>query len=338
MITIQRYFLYILMFNSFCLSAMEHVDRAEWIDVKDRVDIDKLALDTQAKLMRDIIDRDHLGIGACECGHLRSLLGSIVSFIKPCLLTHTQIADEMGKIVGHIPQGMNKKAVLQKLIKKHWYVRYLMDYLVQQKIDALTNVTVSNIHTMYDDYVNENESDVVKIMVRDDVSAILFADTYPTTIDLLDIHFTTLRADGGIRSHSLSLSSDDKYVPDDKYVKATSGNNERLVWDMKTAQLVNAQQVTGVNWIKPNKSSSESIKYKAIIFESGMFLFAHPQIASHLCQQAFENSNTKSELTALKDSKIAGEIEGFVRDNLNKVIENKILLLTDHRFLKRSTR
>jgi hypothetical protein len=348
MVTIQRYFLYILMFNSFYLSAMERVVETLEITESDHQSIvfetthaKIIVFDTHIKNIAAKIDRDHLKIGACECWHLKNLLGSCVSFVKGrFLMTYQQSEAEMNKIVSYIPEDVNKKNFVKELVATHWYVYYLMHNLVLQKIEELEAVTGSTIDALYNDY--RNEKDVIKRIVCDDAYKIFsnklrrFTDTHNlNSIDCIVLY----GPHGDLQPSSLAISSDGKYVG------AIDHNNTHLRWDMQTGKRIDPEDAEKkIEWIGANLQpktihldydgyydvTDKNERFYAVTTYEGMsdrrkgiVLCKSPQIASDLYQRALENSKTFGELYALESAKTIKSIEGFPQGNLNRGIENK---------------
>jgi hypothetical protein len=343
MIMLKRYSLYALMLNSFCLFAMEHAK------------IVILNVDTCAADIRDKIDRDHLGINKNIC--FRRIVGSCVSCYKNKLLTYQKAADEMNKIESYISsEEVNKKLVLEKLAAHHWYVNYLMQALVCKKIDELEDVKGSTIDALYD-FIDE--SDVEK-MVYNEACKKLFLNV---PHGLWNIHCTVLYGpNGDLQPSSLAMSTDGTYV------RATDFNNAHLVWDMKEGKRIflSGEDRKNVTWVHGDNNKNNSLlgvyssdlyekrysvsddndKYYATVDQPGAFSFlknspveikdckaiilsTRSQEASFFCQQAFANSyKNREELIALRDSKSINAIEGFPKNNINKLIESRIDELT----------
>ncbi len=355
MVRLQRSFLYIVMLNSFCLFAMKYED------------VNKLNSDIYAADIRDIIDRDHLGINEDVC--FRKLIGVCVSWYKNKLLTYQKATDEMNKIESYITKDMDKKSVLQKLVAQHWYVNYLMQALVYKKTEELDDITGLTIDKLYDDELHVDSDDngaqriasngASKLFFGKDINKKLTA-IMPTLLS--DIHFTVLYGPhGNIEPSSLGMSANGKYL------RATDDNNIHSIWDMKTGEIINSLQIESIEWVNGHnyvdyehknnallggyscifeeryRVSDKHDNYCAMVTNSYMpidseffpidvahnrkaiVLFKRPEVASYLCQKAFDNSYIRvAELVNLSDSKAFKAIEGFPRKNLERIIGNRI--------------
>lgn len=355
MVMLQRAFLYIVMFNSFCLFAMKYDD------------VSKLNADTCAADIRDRIDRDHLGVNEDAC--FRRLSGSLFSWFRNKFLTYKIATKEMNKIESYIPKDADKKSVLQKLVAQHWYMNYLMQALVCQKVEELDDITGRTIDRLYSDelYGVSDENGAKKIASKlffDNAIGKKLIDIMPTVLS--NIHFTILYGPhGNINPSSLGMSANGKYL------RATDDDNIHSIWDMKTGEIINSLQIENIEWIRRHKYVDYEHKNNALLggyscmFEEryrvidnddnycamvtnsympidseffpidaahnrkAIVLFKRPEVASYLCQKAFDNSYIRfAELVQLSGSKAFNAVEGFPQKNLERIISNRIQQLT----------
>jgi hypothetical protein len=150
---------------------------------------------------------------------------------------------------------------------------------------------------------------------------------------------------------------------DGNYVRATDYNNAHLVWDMKEGKRIflSGEDRKNVAWARGDKHinnpllgaysslyekgysvSDDNKNYYATVHNPSVFICLRSLVeikdckaiilskrlqekASCFCQRAFANSyKNREELIALRDSKSINAIEGFIKNNLNKLIENRI--------------
>ena len=121
MIAAKKYFLYSLIINSFCLTAMDSNDRA--------------VIAYNYEIVRNKVDYNHLGIGKTTC--FRPIIGSYLSYYKTILLPKEKVAAEMKRIQTYIPSNDHRKAVLLMAAREHWYVNYLMQALIIEKVKKI---------------------------------------------------------------------------------------------------------------------------------------------------------------------------------------------------------
>jgi hypothetical protein len=331
--------------------------------------IEQLTVETCVENIRDIIDEKHLKIAKDVC--LRSLQGACISWCRNQYLTYKKATTEMQQIESYIPSNMqnnNRMRVLDTLVVKHWYVNYLIQALVRQKSNEFENVTGFTIDTLYcgaqscsvrdENIVEKSVSHEAWNVFFDNIEKKRLIDIMPRILD--DIHFTVLYGNSAIKSSSLMISSDSKYV------RATDDTKSYMIWDTETGETVDSAQIASQNiaWVSGHmyaddrKNSAFGVygntleegyrvinttdTYCAITTHPDMvingeffskaiarnrkaiILFKRPQMVSYLCQKAFNNSYLRSnELLQLSQSDTFKAIEGFPRKNLERFIENR---------------
>lgn len=218
MVTVKRYFLYGLMFNSFCLVAMEVKTFA-----------DENAINLSVQKVRDQIDSKHLKIDKNVC--FRRIIGSVYSFMQSSFLPMDQVTAEMKKIESYISFDADRESVLKKLVARHWYVDYLMRVLIEKKIEDLNQVKGSSIDALY----SCSDESVVKKVVHNCALETFFSRSgirdqlEDSPRDWLnDIHCTIL----SVTTHQIELSSL-IMSSDSTYLRATDYCDNETVWDMK---------------------------------------------------------------------------------------------------------
>ena len=191
-------------------------------------------------------------------------------------------------------------------------------------------------------------------------------DIIPQVIS--DIHFTVLyHSHGDVQPDSLKMSSDGKYLQatttdklnitqvwemqTGKTVNELDINVEQWNRGMTYADHSHYEQAALGGYscspieryrvcdkednycamvAHPYMSIDSEFFPKDVVHNSkAIILFKRPKEVSYLGQKAFDNSYTKiDELKALENSKIINDIQGFPKENLKRVIENRITELT----------
>jgi hypothetical protein len=268
-----------------------------------------------------------------------------------------------------IESDKSRCCIFKTLVDRHWYVQYLMQALVDENVHHLECVTGNTIDELYDKYSGANENKMQDIAIAaaykkffdDNLDKKKLTDIMPLVMS--DIHFTVLYHPNkkDIKPDSLKMSSDGKYL------RAADERNIYLKLEMETGKSLGINGIDSIEWISGKTDAQESVfgvyscvamdRYKVVdkkdmyyaqvsdaytVIDSEFFkkedqnnpqaiiLFKRPQKISYLCQKAFDNSYGNSkELQALRDSRAYKSVEGFPKENLARVIENRIKQLTN---------
>jgi hypothetical protein len=325
MVAIRRYFLYGLMFNSFCLMAMEVKTFAE-----------ENAINLYVQKICDQIDSKHLKIDKNVC--FRRIIGSVYSFIQSSFVPIEQVTAEMEKIESYISFDADREGVFKKLVAKHWYVNYLMRALVEKKIEDLNQVKGSTIDALYS---VSNESVLKKVVHNCALETFFSKSGIRGQLEdmprdwLNDIHCIILSTGRhGIQQRFVFMSSDGQYL------RATDDYNNEIVWNMQQGVEVGLSDAdygqikwTPGDWYSRKRYcvTDTTNTYQAERYNfnhSLMILLKRPQEASYLCEKAFNNNKYhRQELVALRNSRTLQAIEGFPRDNFIKALDGHISAL-----------
>ncbi len=355
MISIKRYFLPVLMINSFCLFAME----TDLIDVG-----------IEVEQIRDKIDQDHLGMS--KDIWFRGIRGTCKSLYKSIGLAQDAIEEEMLKIESYISVNADKELVLKKLEQRHRYVGCLLQVLVWAKIAEIEEVKGSTIDKLC---MSTDETGFKKIVHayalqkffsdRDKHKYVDGSEWNWLMSNLSrsnDIHFTVLyEHKSAIQASTLATSSDGKYL------QSTDCGGNKIIWDMQQGVKINNADIQHecLEWVPASWCRDSGTKRHFVLDETenyyatsnitdipqgmvfpyeavwgvpvanlpvkikenvpAIVLFKRPQEISYLCHQAFYKSKkSRDELIALRDSKSLAAIEGFPQKNLKNRIENSI--------------
>ncbi len=314
------------------------------------------------------IDRDHVGVSDCVMNvqwHLRSLVGSCLSMYKGYRITPQQAAKEWDKIQSYIPPYIKKESVLEELVERHWYVNYVMQALADQKARELEDITGSNVINKLHD-LKKVDSVVFSYACNKFLNKSLLG-MMPENIS--DIHFIALEhPDGNVNPASLAMSADDKYLRATSnngtyavwemetatLVDRSNAEENRAWWkksDLYADYSHKKQNLFGGYssvFMERYRVTSNGDQYCAMATNAYMsidseflpveiarnpkaiLLFKKPEAISYFCQKAFDNSYTKSaELSHLRNSTVVKSIQGFPRQNLERVIDNRIKTLTN---------
>ena len=337
----KHYVLCGLMVSSFCVMAMEFSQNAQVSFCVEEV--------------RNKIDTEILGISRDIC--FRGILGSICSYFRSYGLSKEQAAKEMEKIESYIT-FKDKKIVLKKLAKRHWYVNYVMHNLVEAKLHEVYRVQGSTIDELYNP-VDENS---VKSMIHTKALKMFFDESGINNVlertpigTMNEIHFVVLRGhESEIKLDSLIMSADSKYL------QSTDSTDTCIIWDMQQGVMANDMLDKKIQWqckraplplgkyavdwtdtyaaISGNSESvigEKSLPLSIFRIQNilsdirerskpAIILFKRPEEVSYLCQKAFINSYYHREgLIALSQSKSFEKLEGFPKENLKKLLETR---------------
>lgn len=323
---IKQFFVWALLFNSIVLLGME------------------LLVDQQKsiKQMHDFIDENYLGIDDDEYG--KCLIGPFMSWFKSFYITQKQAADEMCVIENYISKTFDKHLMLTTIIEKHWYVAYLMQKLINAKLEEFKSVTGSTI----DDLMSPTFAHVFEKIVWQHAYDLFLKHVSAHQIALFNIspdilQYTILF---GHKCEVLHLAMSE----DGKYLESIDYGNNKMLWDMRKGIKVDitcdaydhikwAQQMdsgydgtcdendnyyatTQVNTMNINENIYPHIKYASE--DRVIYLFKRPTAMEYACQKAFKNSANISfeELIHLRKSDSIQLITGFVKDNFESCFKD----------------
>jgi hypothetical protein len=349
MTIMKKYFLCALILNTVSLFGMLDFQYEEYVFSGDYGSMLSSEETVCSRKIRDTIDQNHLGIGKFTC--CRSFLGSIKSYYKTTLLSKEIAAKEIERIESYISSYINKisfninrKTIFKRLVEKHWYVNYVVQVLIKEKIKEFEAVKGSTLDQLYTpDFSNDING--VNEMVYNKAHESFFKDMHrKNEVEILllpftDIHFTALYGHTNkINPSSLIMSSDSAYL------KSKDIDNKKIVWEMKTGAqvyLTNKKIEWSSGYVPPYMQPcaiDKNDRYYATSINTAftrpvnidkkrpaIILYTRPEERSYLCQRAFENhQNNHAELIALKDSDNFKKIEGFPRTNLGQLIESSL--------------
>jgi hypothetical protein len=350
MTAIKKYFLCVLMCNSLYLQAMKHDNIAQ--------------IEQSVQEVCNKIDENFLGITPngwfIPFNWFIPFIGAVCSTIKSFNLSKETAACNLQIIASYIRSYSNKKAIFKALVKKHWLVHFLIQNLIQAKLNEFQNVTGFTIDALYKPDFSNDSADM-ETMIYTQASDYYFREAgirepiYEIPNKNNDIHFTVLYGHtDDIDPNSLIMSSDGNYLKTKDY------NKKSIIWDTKNGIKTNVKNKQ-INWSSgPNygdftcdqyrnylaisiknsgiatgedhaPSSLEEMempgKLRVIVDHSkpAIVLYKRSQEISHLCQNAFHKSKDDlAGLTALLNSNSIKQIEGFPQKNLQKLIEERV--------------
>ena len=349
MTAMKKYFLYVFMLNSLCLNAMDN---------------NSAGIDLYIEEICDTIDKNHLKLDYRKNSWFKPIVGAIYSYYKSHFLNKEIATAEIETIESYIPSHINKADALNGLVEKHWYVDYLMQLLLKEKLDELEQVTGSTIDALYKpDFTNDN-TDIKEIIYQTASTTFFSASGIYKPIYYIpnrnnDIHYTVLYGHiHEINPHSLIMSSDGNYLRTKDY------NKQSIIWDTKNGIQTTLNKNKKITWrsgsyrdftmdinknycaisinnsgIATGEGHSPSsleemerpgkLRVKVDYRKPAIVLYKCPEEISHLCQNAFYKSkNDLAELTALLNSNSMQAIEGFPRKNLQKLIASRVSQLS----------
>lgn len=336
---IKRYVLYGLVFNAVCLVGMDFFED------------EKVALCVER--VRNVIDIDHLGM--TRNIWLRGVIGSCLSYYYSSVLSKEQIINEMNKIESQITLP-DKELVLKKIAARHWYVNYLMQNLILDKVEEFNAVKGSTIDALY---FPVHESAFKKI-VHECALKKLFRKAgiknplSHVPVDNIDIAVLYGHTDD-IHPNFLSMSCDGKYL------LSTDRQKNEIVWDMEKGEKIdldpastqwisgykvddegyfvidnnNNYYATSVRFVENKEDHSPLYGWDYVTSNNvpvqikknspAIILFKRPQGVLHLCKIAFERGkDDDQELLALRESKSIQCVKGFPQNNLKQLITEQI--------------
>jgi hypothetical protein len=317
---IKLYFLYFLMCSSVVLFAM----------------------DIEVENVRDKIDSELLGINKNSC--CKRLLGTLFSLSMSCGLSKEKAFTEMQKIELYITSD-DKETVLEQLEKRHWYIYYVLNGLIDIKVREIQNVTGSTVDAL----LNLPTENGLQRLVHKRALQKYFDDAgidKPLAHLFLnkesDIHCTALC------EHTCPIKQDMLAISEDStYLLSTDNAGKEKIWDLRQAERVSLQESErqAIQWKFGKWQKSTSIfGYYSPLHDAvdkndqyyategnplgeqyPVLLWKRPTEKSYLCHEALLNSSKKpNEVEALLQSKSFTAIEGFPKTNLAKKI-NAIL-------------
>lgn len=327
---IKYYFLCWFLLNSMSLLAM----RTELLDV-----------------ICNQIDEYHLAIDKSVC--CTHLIGSWMAYYNSYYITPSQANAEMKKIEFYIPYGSNKEKLLTQLIEKHWYVNWLMQKMVEEKVKEFEAVKGSTIDALdcHIPTIGNELGDMIYNKASEQfcqgITGLL------KEININDMDYVIL---DGHTSAVLEL----KISEDGKLLRSKDYKNNTFIWDIKTGKRINSIQEKEdlIKWINNSHDYYDSVidvqdKYCAKVvnyrnmqgrvigspfkntavlllkdniqipmelWENGslILLLKKREQREHLCEKAFWNSyHDKDELVALRQSRSIKTLTGFLRDNFD---------------------
>jgi len=329
-----------LVFNALCVFCME----------------DPSVADLYANV-HSHIDETYLGIDKNSA--FKGIRGAILSVYCSLHLTYQQALNTMNEIDSYIPASSHKEHILKELYLNHWYVHFLMQDLIDERLKHFEQVKGSTIDSVLDKSNLNTAQKVVHDIARKeffDRSRIHRSLAHVPMGWFSDIHLTALYGHKHyVDPFSLKISSDGKYL------QSTDIKNDRITWDTEkgcvadhpeeitsgcvrlpdggvidfcdTCYAVSSNSGVGIG---PNYMVNAgdigkpgNIPIRIDKSKSSIILFKRPQEISYLCQQAFYNSKTIAELIALQSSNSINEIEGYPRDRLIERIKRRINELND---------
>lgn len=314
------------MFNAFYVLPMEYY-------------INDMHDDLSVETVRDLIDENHLGINSDRC--FRSIIGAYSSWRKSSNLTNEEVIAEMDKIESYIKLE-DKERVLKKLDKRHWYVNYLFQTLINAKIEEFKKVKGSTIDALYN-FIGENgfkrivHQKAFKLFFDSSgiESALLYFALLHDAIDKSkDIHCINLLGHTNeIHPTSLVISFDNKYL------RSTDCENNEIVWNMQKGVKVDLprEECDSIKWTVGSAYWYNNKQYCVIDSADNYYAYnskvgdkpaitlcKRPQEISYLCQQAFNNNMyDRSESIILFNSESFTKTEGFPQDNLKRLMEKR---------------
>lgn len=330
------------------------------------------AVDSEVQRIVDMINQYHLNYQDNW-----AIARHFYNFCDAISLTEQQVEGEMDLIESYISEGVDKECVLQKLAQEHWYIDYLMTVLVKKKITEFNEVTGSTIDSLYGNMADAlyhcTDKSSIKNLIYQHVLDHFFHELDTIDISLFDevseesqsIYFTILKGYDQIKSSSLSISTDGRYI------RATDYNKKHIIWDTTSGGTVTSAVDTrsqNIDWIVSKRDKKflgfddEEKKYsvatqnyyamvkKLRILDSRGQFFSGPEYKSKviiLCkrpepilywyQKAFDNSKDNlAELVALRNSKNLADIKGFPQNNIKQLIAkhiNKLNLTVDWQYV-----
>ena len=323
MIVIQRFFVFIFLFNVVgCLAMSEK--------------------DLYVEQLRDIIDIQLVRIDTDSC--FRVLQGSFWSYYKNLFLTDNKALLEVRKIGDYIARKTNnfseQRMILKELFTHHWYVYYVMKMYTAIKLREIESVKGSTIDKLW--ITDKNSDNCIENVAYNKAFEEFFDKVKIQEMVYLydipedkrtEIHCKTLRdSKNALCEDCLIMSSDSQYL------KSLDVQGNELVWDMHKGKLIDNQSVNSIIWCPYAPTSAND--YKSCIIsrndryvatntldDLAIILFRKPTQVTYLCQKAFGNNcKDHSELSALRNSKTLGLVDCFPAENLKKMIDQRLLL------------
>ena len=239
-----------------------------------------------------------------------------------------------------------------------------MQLLLKEKLDELEQVTGSTIDALYKpDFTNDSAS--IKQIIHQTAYKNFFSTSgiYGLLHDIPnknnDIHYTVLYGHiHDVNPHSLIMSSDGNYLRTKDYnkqsiiwdtkngIQTTLNKNKKITWrsgsyrdftmdinkNYSAISINNSGIATGEDHSPSSLEEMEmpgKLRVKVDYNKPAIVLYKRSQEISHLCQNAFYNSEDNlAGLTALFNSKSMQAIEGFPQRNLKKLIASRVSQLS----------
>lgn len=336
MISIKSLFLYLLIFNTITVFAAKKTTEIVQ-QMCDKVDTDLLE-----------INKHHYG---------KPLIGTMVSYYKTIFLPHEKAKEEIKKIESYLPtNAYNNKTILKKLIEKHWYVYYVIQKLVEKKIENFEHVTGSTIDKLlYPNFNNDvtGRKEIIhkkayhQFFINNGITGI--ALKIPENYDAVTQFILLYGENSPIDYTSIMKSSDEKYLKahdhDKNILTWCTQNGNRIQLSNQENSTLQWQQTdytprTGpfpLCWISQQLAIHHDLTLmnlyrfpiKIDTQKPALLLYKHPTPHEYLVKKALIESNfAVEELNVLLGSKsFTGIKDGFPKDKLQDRIKDQIIFL-----------
>jgi len=301
------------------------------------------------------IDTDLLGINKYHC--FKSFSSAILSYYNTILLPQKNAVAEIKRIANYLPLDYNrddKIRIFEKLIKKHWYVYYLIQIFVNKKIKKFENVKGSTIDLLLFPDLTQDINGIQEIIHTQAYESFLNKTSINNPIvdmpctEYTDIQFTILSGHTNtVKSSSLIMSFDSNYL------KSHDIDEQTIIWDINKGEKIQLHDDTTIwgngkvpacmsgaldkEWQFFAISTDDnirsihelSIKFNLHLQKHSIFLVKKIQQEGYLCRLALHNNfYNKDDLTALINSKSFNMINGFPQQNLFNKINKQLTALS----------
>jgi len=196
------------------------------------------------------IDTNLLGINKYHC--FRSFSSAILSYYNTLFLPPTTANQQIQKIASYIPSEIasdERKKIFVQLLKQHWYVHYLIQILIKQKIKEFECVNGSTIDLLLNPNFTDDINGIQEIIHTQAHESFFYNYTdINNPVDdiscVFDTQFICLWHNFNIEPFSLIMSKSTKSHP---YLKALDLNKKTIIWNIKTGHTANKQNDT-IKW------------------------------------------------------------------------------------------
>jgi len=320
--------------------------------------IDIFTMNPTTEIVENIsckIDTDILGINKYQC--FKSFSRIILSCYNTIFLPTTIADQQIQKIASYLPLDYDRdkrKKIFEELIKKHWYVHYLIQIFINKKIKKFENVKGSTIDLLLSPDFTDDISGIQEIIHTQAYESFLTKTGINSPIvdmpctKYTDIQFAILSGHTNtVQSSSLIMSLDGNYL------KSQDIDKQTIIWDINTEKKIELRDNTTVwangeipacmsgaldkKWQFFAISTDDnirfihelSIKFNLPLQKHSIFLVKSIQDKAYLCSLAFHNNfYNKDDLTALKNSKSFKKINGFPQQHLLTQINTQLSVLS----------